>query len=91
MSMQPDMHSGRLWVEAGEPRVGVVAEVAPTLNIHRTYSFAVPDDLAAHIALGQRAAHRARQGSTFRRRLCCRAGRAPLGQHAASDLRRGGR
>jgi len=48
------MHSGRLWVEEGVRRVGMVAEVAPALNLPKTYSFAVPDEAAGGLSLGQR-------------------------------------
>ncbi|MCH7995393.1 MAG: hypothetical protein IIB57_13245, partial [Planctomycetes bacterium] len=45
---------GFLWTEEGEPRKGMVAEVAPCIPVHRTYSFAVPDEMASSLVLGQR-------------------------------------
>ena len=54
MPLQPDIHSGRLWSEAGERKVGWVAEVAPALHVHRTYSFAVPSEIASTVSIGQR-------------------------------------
>jgi primosomal protein N' (replication factor Y) len=47
--------SGFLWVEEGRPRQGTIAEVAPLIPVHRTYSYAVPEDLAGSASLGQRA------------------------------------
>ncbi len=46
--------TGHLWVEAGDLKEGVVADVAPILRIDRTYSFAVRDDLVESLAVGQR-------------------------------------
>ena len=46
--------SGFLWTEEGKPRKGIVAEVAPCIPTHRTYSFAVPDTMASSLAIGQR-------------------------------------
>lgn len=46
--------TGHLWAEAGEPRVGPIAEVVPVLPVDRSYSFALPDDLAGAVAIGQR-------------------------------------
>ena len=44
----------RLWVEEGEQVEALIAEVAPALPVDRTYSFAVPDELATTLAVGQR-------------------------------------
>lgn len=44
----------RLWTEEGEPQEGAIAEVAPVLPIHRTYSFAVPKALESSLSVGQR-------------------------------------
>ncbi len=44
----------RLWIEEGDRRQGLVAEVAPILRTHRTYSFSVPDSLETSLSLGQR-------------------------------------
>ena len=46
--------SGRLWIEEGEQREGVVAEVAPILRTHKTYSYAVPQELENGLTLGRR-------------------------------------
>ena len=46
--------TGYLWVEEGERREGVVADVAPILPTSRTYSFAVPHTIEGSLALGQR-------------------------------------
>lgn len=46
--------TGRLWVEEGEQRVGLIAEVAPLVRTDRTYSYAVPDELVETLQLGQR-------------------------------------
>jgi primosomal protein N' (replication factor Y) len=46
--------AGYLWVEEGEQHVGVVAEVAPVIPVHQTYTFAVPDSLAGALSPGQR-------------------------------------
>lgn len=46
--------SGFLWVEQGEEKIGPVAEVAPLLNIDRTYTFAVPAALADSVRVGHR-------------------------------------
>jgi len=46
--------TGRLWIEEGEQRVGLIAEVAPLIRTDRTYSYAVPDELAGSLQLGQR-------------------------------------
>jgi primosomal protein N' (replication factor Y) len=45
--------TGRLWVEKGEGRIGLIAEVAPTIHVHRTYSYAVPDELANQVSVGR--------------------------------------
>jgi len=50
----PSNTSGRLWVEEGEQHVGMIAEVAPLVRTDRTYSYAVPDELARSVQLGQR-------------------------------------
>lgn len=49
-----DGGTGRLWVEPGEQREGLVAEVAPVLPVPRTYSFAVPQAMEATLQIGQR-------------------------------------
>jgi primosomal protein N' (replication factor Y) len=49
-----DIHTDRLWVEEGEQREGPVAEVAPVVRTHRTYTFAVPEALEASLTVGQR-------------------------------------
>ena len=46
--------TGYLWVEKGEPRDGVVAEVAPILPVAHTYSFFVPTAMEDALTLGQR-------------------------------------
>jgi primosomal protein N' (replication factor Y) (superfamily II helicase) len=46
--------SNFLWIEEGAEVEGPVAEVAPALPIDRTYTFAVPQELAANVRLGQR-------------------------------------
>lgn len=46
--------SGFLWVEEGEPVVGPVATVAPIAPIDKTYSFAIPPELADDLTPGQR-------------------------------------
>ncbi|HNQ22253.1 MAG TPA: primosomal protein N' [Phycisphaerae bacterium] len=46
--------TGRLWVEPGEQRQGLVAEVAPLPPLWRTYTFAVPDELQAAVVPGRR-------------------------------------
>jgi primosomal protein N' (replication factor Y) (superfamily II helicase) len=51
---QSDIKSGRLWIEEGEQRVGLVAEVAPILRMSRTYSFAVPLELEEGMTPGRR-------------------------------------
>ncbi len=51
----PNMTSSNfLWVEEGAEVEGPVAEVAPVLRIDKTYTFAVPAELAANLRLGQR-------------------------------------
>ena len=37
--------TGYLWVEEGEPKEGMVAEVAPVLPVAHTYSFTVPPSM----------------------------------------------
>ncbi|MCH7925292.1 MAG: primosomal protein N' [Planctomycetes bacterium] len=55
MGKTPSMTApGFLWTEEGEPRKGMVAEVAPCIPTHRTYSYAVPDTMASSLAPGQR-------------------------------------
>ena len=49
-----DNQTGRLWVEEGEAKVGPVATVATVAPIDKTYAFAVPDELADRLELGQR-------------------------------------
>jgi primosomal protein N' (replication factor Y) len=49
-----DDATGRLWIEEGESREGLVASVAPILPVHRSYTFSVPDELAATVGVGQR-------------------------------------
>ena len=46
--------TGYLWIEEGERREGLVAEVAPILPLRRTYAFAVPQAMESSLALGQR-------------------------------------
>ncbi len=46
--------SGHLWVEEGEQREGLIAEVAPIIPTTRTYSFTVPPSMEGSLALGQR-------------------------------------
>jgi len=46
--------TGYLWVEDGEPKEGMVAEVAPVLPVAHTYSFTVPPSMEAALSLGQR-------------------------------------
>jgi primosomal protein N' (replication factor Y) len=45
---------GHLWVEEGDRREGVVADVAPLIPTNRTYTFAVPETMAESLALGHR-------------------------------------
>lgn len=49
-----DNQSGRLWIEEGQQRTGLVAAVAPLIPVHQTYSYAVPDSMVKSLALGQR-------------------------------------
>ncbi|MGB2984312.1 MAG: primosomal protein N' [Phycisphaerae bacterium] len=46
--------TGHLWVEEGDRREGVVAEVAPLIHSRRTYSFAVSEAMEGSLAVGQR-------------------------------------
>ena len=46
--------TGRLWIEEGEQREGVVAEVAPILRTHKTYNYAVPQEIENGLTLGRR-------------------------------------
>ena len=46
--------AGYLWVEEGEQRVGMVAEVAPIIPVHQTYTFAVLPSLEGALSPGQR-------------------------------------
>ncbi len=48
------MASGLLWVEEGEQRLGIVAEVAPIIPVTKTYAYAIPDELAEKVAIGHR-------------------------------------
>jgi primosomal protein N' (replication factor Y) len=48
--------TGHLWVEEGIAREGAIAEVAPVLPMHRTYSFGVPEEMEASVSIGQRVA-----------------------------------
>lgn len=41
-------------MEEGDQREGVVAEVAPTIRVDRTYSFAVPEAMEKMLSVGQR-------------------------------------
>ncbi len=58
--------AGFLWTEEGEPRHGLVAEVAVDLPVQHTYSFAVPEALESVLKLG----HRVRVPLGRRGRLC---------------------
>jgi len=46
--------TGHLWIEEGETRHALVAEVAPVVHVDRTYSFVVPEELAETVTTGQR-------------------------------------
>ncbi len=46
--------TGFLWVEEGEPREGLIAEVAPIIPVRRTYSYAVVAPLAERLLVGHR-------------------------------------
>ncbi|MEK6677488.1 MAG: primosomal protein N', partial [Planctomycetota bacterium] len=46
--------TGRLWIEEGQPKHGLVAEVAPLAPIANTYTFTIPEDMESRIAIGQR-------------------------------------
>ena len=46
--------TGHLWLEQGDQREGLIAEVAPHIRSFRTYSFSVPDSLADSLQVGQR-------------------------------------
>jgi len=46
--------SGFLWVEEGDARTGLVAEVAVAIPVEHTYSFSVPEPLEGSLRLGQR-------------------------------------
>ncbi|MBI4718046.1 MAG: primosomal protein N' [Planctomycetes bacterium] len=54
MALHPDRSTDFLWIEEGEARVGWVAEVAPLVPVHQTYSFAVPRELESSLSVGQR-------------------------------------
>ncbi len=41
-------------MEEGQPRTALVADVAPLIPVARTYSFIVPDDMVASLAIGRR-------------------------------------
>ncbi|MCO6439192.1 MAG: primosomal protein N' [Phycisphaerae bacterium] len=43
-----------LWRDEGTRRAGPVAEVAPILRISKAYSFAIPEELADSLSVGQR-------------------------------------
>ena len=49
-----DSSQSLLWTESGELRAGPVAEVALMTPVDRTYSYAVPDELAAGLSPGSR-------------------------------------
>ena len=51
---QVENNTGRLWIESGEQRRALVAEVAPIIPVERAYSFVVPDELADKLSPGQR-------------------------------------
>ncbi|RME41683.1 MAG: primosomal protein N' [Planctomycetota bacterium] len=51
---QIDDRSGRLWIEEGEQRRGLIAEVAPLIPVQRTDSFAVPEEMALRLQIGRR-------------------------------------
>lgn len=46
--------TGHLWIEEGETRNALIAEVAPVVHVDRTYSFVVPNELASEVAIGHR-------------------------------------
>lgn len=54
MAKQPPPSMGMLWSEPGEQRVGPVARVALLTPVPGSYSFAVPDELAAQVEPGRR-------------------------------------
>lgn len=45
---------GNLWTEPGEPKSGLVAEVAPVAPVFKTYFLAVPAELSGRITVGHR-------------------------------------
>lgn len=49
-----DDNSGLLWVEEGEAREGMVADVAPLIPVHRSFSFAVPEAMENELEVGRR-------------------------------------
>lgn len=51
---QVENNTGRLWLESGEQRRALVAEVAPIIPVERAYSFVVPENLAGALSPGQR-------------------------------------
>jgi len=52
---KPDPHSvGRLWIEEGEAQTGSTATVAPVAPIDKSYTYAVPPEMAGDLRLGQR-------------------------------------
>ena len=46
--------TGHLWIEEGERREGLIADVAPLIPSFRTYSFAVPAELSDVVQVGHR-------------------------------------
>ena len=51
----PSGTTGHLWIEEGDQREGMIAEVAPVVAFtHQTYSFAVPASMEAMLSLGRR-------------------------------------
>ena len=46
--------SGHLWIEEGEERAGLIAEVAPIIRSWRTYSYVVPEALESLLKPGHR-------------------------------------
>ena len=47
-------NTGRLWIESGEQRRALVAEVAPIIPVEHSYSFLVPDEMSGALSPGQR-------------------------------------
>ena len=44
--------TGYLWTEEGDQRQAIVADVAPLIPTHRTYSFLVPPPMEQSLAVG---------------------------------------